>query len=325
MRALPDSANVFNDVIRYAEKNKPMAREPAPAANRPDPRPDGRILWRLGGWGVAAALALAAAAIASQSMNGNRRLDMAFAQADLPARPVATLTIPPPENQAEIKRLTAQVHQLAEDRARLSERVAGLEQQLGDLTGSIKLLAAAGPPEKTPPTPKPPATRAAADQLPVKPVVTTAITRPPAKPPAQLAKIASVESAARPPPEAGTPALDKIPLPSTHLAEIESAKSAAGKIESVESKQAKPSFAIALAGASSIAVARLQWAAVKANFGPLLGKLEPRAVNEGNGKTKRYRLLIGPLPSSAAAAKLCAPIIAAHALCQPARFTGEPL
>jgi SPOR domain len=88
---------------------------------------------------------------------------------------------------------------------------------------------------------------------------------------------------------------------------------------------AQPEFGIALAGASSIEVARLQWAAVKANFGPVIANLEPRAVSERRGAATHYRLVVGPLSTYTAAARLCERIVAAHAICQPVKFAGAPL
>jgi hypothetical protein len=53
--------------------------------------------------------------------------------------------------------------------------------------------------------------------------------------------------------------------------------------------------------------------------------LKPRAVSERRGAATHYRLVAGPLPSYSAAAKLCARIVAARAICQPVRYGGEAL
>lgn len=69
----------------------------------------------------------------------------------------------------------------------------------------------------------------------------------------------------------------------------------------------------------------MQWAAVKANFEPLIGDLKPHALHERRGAATHYRLIIGPLPTYTAAAKLCARLITARAICQPVKMAGEPL
>ena len=69
----------------------------------------------------------------------------------------------------------------------------------------------------------------------------------------------------------------------------------------------------------------MQWTAVKANFGPLIGDLKPHALHERRGTVSHYRLIIGPLPTYTAAAKLCARLIAARAICRPVKMAGEPL
>ena len=123
---------------------------------------DLRSLWRLTAWGGAAALALAAAVFASQTESGSQRL-AAFASADLPARPVATVKIPPHREQEwEIARLEAQLRTLTSDRDRLAERVASLEHNIEDITGSIKRQSAQtitpAPPTAATPVISPPAT-----------------------------------------------------------------------------------------------------------------------------------------------------------------------
>ena len=69
---------------------------------------------------------------------------------------------------------------------------------------------------------------------------------------------------------------------------------------------------------------RLQWLALKANYGPLLAGLRPSAAREQRGSVTHFRLVAGPLPNYAAAARLCARLNAAHAVCHAGKFAGEP-
>jgi hypothetical protein len=342
---LPDSANVFNDVIRRLEK-EPMAKEIAPREPATDEASGMRLLWRLAAWGGGAALALFVVAIASQTQTGSQRLALALAPVELPVRPVATVRVPPPEKpkDAETERLAAELRVLSADRDRLAARVSTLERQLDDMTGSIKRLAARPAPAPAPkerPAPSMPAT--------VSPLISplampklggpASWTRPasPTSAKAQAPETAEADAAepeaaepdaskAAPAPtepqmedaapaepqtkDAAAPALDKVPLPPVRIAAAE---------------PGKPQFGLALAGASSLELTRIQWTMLKANFEALLAGLEPRAVAEKRGKATHYQLLAGPLPSFTEATKLCARLIAAHASCRPVKFAGDPL
>ena len=121
-----------------------------------------RPLWRLFGWGGAATIALAAVALTSQTEAGSKRLQLALAFASEPGRTVAQIPPRTAEADAETKRLAAQVRDLAADRERLTARIAMLERNLEDMTGSIKQqseqLAAARAANTLPPAPSAPAT-----------------------------------------------------------------------------------------------------------------------------------------------------------------------
>jgi hypothetical protein len=250
---------------------------------------DLRALWRLTVWGSAAAVALAAAVFASQTDNGSQRVE-AVASADLPARPVATVKIPPNREQEwEIARLEAQLRTLTADRDRLAERVAGLEHNIEDITGSIKRQGAplAGP----------------------APTATAPVISPPGTTEAKQAEAAPSDTAAPPAAEATQEA---VPLPPVRVA-------------SLPPEPPKLEYGVALASSSNLDVLHMQWSALKANFGPLLGGLRPIAAREQRGAVTHYRLVLGPLPNAAAATKLCARLTAAHAPCHAGKFTGDPL
>jgi hypothetical protein len=64
---------------------------------------------------------------------------------------------------------------------------------------------------------------------------------------------------------------------------------------------------------------------VKANFGPQLSGLYPRAVVSNRQGSSSYRLLAGPLPNNATAAQVCAHFITNRITCRTVRFEGERL
>jgi hypothetical protein len=87
----------------------------------------------------------------------------------------------------------------------------------------------------------------------------------------------------------------------------------------------KAELGIDLGGAHNMEVLGARWAAVKANFGPLLTGLHPLVAHDKRGGAAEYRLLVGPLPNAAAAARLCAHFSAARVTCRQAKFDGEQI
>jgi hypothetical protein len=284
--------------------------ELAPREPRPG-RIDMRALWRLTGWGVTAALALGVLAITTQTYTGSQQLKLALTPPEMPVRKVTVLNVPPsapPANIAEIARLQAEVNVLAADRDRLAARLASLERNLDDLTGSIKHLTAppAAAPEPAPKAAEPAATAAPSP----KPAEPAAAAQPPPKPAApETVAVPATPPIDAPPAVAPTAAASTVPMPPERVAAL----------------PPKPEFGIALAGASNVALLHMQWAAIKANFGPLIGDLKPHALHDRRGNVSHYRLIIGPLPTYTAAAKLCSRLIAARAVCRPVKMAGEPL
>lgn len=273
-------------------------------------RRDMRALWRLCSWGGSAAIALAAVAITSQTEIGGERLALALANANEPVRAIAIVEAPPRAivNDAETQRLAAQVRALTADRDQLTARIAGLERNLDDMTGSIKrqtAQAAATTPPADPPAPAPRAPD------PAPPVI------------APLAMPAISDTAvpwtAPPQAQAAAPAPEAVPLPPIRIAAAPASQPAAAPLP------AKPEFGVDLGGAPNVEVLRTHWAAVKANYGPLLAGLSPVAAHDRRPGSTAYRLVAGPLPNAAAAARLCARFAAARAACRPAKFDGERL
>jgi hypothetical protein len=97
-----------------------------------------RPFWRLFGWGGAATMALAAAALASQTDTGSKRLQLALGLNNEPVQAVAQIPPRAAETDAETRYLAAQLSELAADRERLNKRIAMLERNLEDMTGSIQ-------------------------------------------------------------------------------------------------------------------------------------------------------------------------------------------
>jgi len=284
-----------------------------------------RTAWRVLGWGGAATLALAAVAYIGQTDAGSKRLQLALAMVSEPARvinePVRVVAqIPPPSNDAETQRLAAQVRDLAADRERLTARIAMLERNLADMTGSIKKqseqLAAARAAATPPPMPSAPATT---------PVVVAAPPPPapalPALTPLAMPKVnESAAGWAASTPQTAEAAPEQIPLPPVRVAAAPASEPAA------EPPPTKLEYGVDLGAATSLEALRIHWAAVKANYGPLLVGLHPLATQHTKTPTGvTYRLVAGPLPDIGAATQLCARFPVTRTGCRAAKFTGLQL
>jgi hypothetical protein len=159
---------------------------------------DGRALWRIGSWGVAAVGAVVLAVLANQSSLGWRRDHVAAADLAHQSQQLQALT---KESQNETRRLASAIDTLNGDRDRLVSRITVLEQGLDSVTGAIarqsaasKPIAPVSPAMTTPlpapadgASPQPNPAQAAAPA--VSPVATTASSPPAAdKPRAEAAK-----------------------------------------------------------------------------------------------------------------------------------------
>jgi hypothetical protein len=112
---------------------------------------------------------------------------------------------------------------------------------------------------------------------------------------------------------------EAVPLPPARVA-------AAAQASEPEPAPANPvEFGLDLGGAATIDGVHQRWITVKANFGPLLNGMYPVAAHERRTGSTGYRLVVGPLPNSAAASSLCAHFTAARTACRSAKFDGEQI
>ena len=86
----------------------------------------------------------------------------------------------------------------------------------------------------------------------------------------------------------------------------------------------RTSYGVDLGGAASVTVAKAQWAALKANFGPILIGMRPVAVrNHRFLTTGSFRLVAGRVRSWAAAKRVCALMARQQFACEPVKFEGD--
>lgn len=295
------------------------------------------------GWGLSAAAALAAVAVLSQTQTGSERLVLAISGA---LNPVVAATPDPAqvaavprdaESEAETQRLAAQLRELTLDRDRLAARLASLERQLDDVTGSIdRQRAVAAPPAETPASV--PEARA--------PEPESAAAEPLASTPFEVAPDLSPKIAAIAPPVGQPPhTIDPLAMPAAQeipLSWSEPAKQAEAaptrvvvpmppvRVAAVAAGRRappppRPEFGVDIGGSLSTHSLAGRWAEVKASYGPLLNGMHPAILRDRQFGHAPFRLLIGPLPNVIAAARLCAQLSVGGFDCRPVQFDDRQL
>ncbi|MGH6769415.1 MAG: hypothetical protein ACRECO_10405 [Xanthobacteraceae bacterium] len=114
---------------------------------------------RLATWGTAAAIALLIAVLTATTDIGTKRLANSVAKSSERADPPpVAVPVPDPaqvarlaETENETRRLSEAIRTLSSDRERLLERIASLERNLDDVTGSIQRQAQPRAPPAPPP------------------------------------------------------------------------------------------------------------------------------------------------------------------------------
>jgi len=291
---------------------------------------DRRALWRLASWGVASVCAVAAAMTVVHYAGGRERDRMAEI-----SRQSQQLQAIEHETKTENRRLAAAIDTLNSDRDRLFARVTVVEQSLDSVTGALArpsstswpksgaapivstpaIVASATPtPTATsaPPVPKPPMTTAA--QLPPLPA---AKIEPAPEPEAKATTSESPHPQPHEEAQFGPLAVASLAPPTPEATETATAEKIVRPVE----------FGIDLGSANSVEGLRAVWRGALKKVPDLVGSLQPLiVVREGqNGLGMRLHLVAGPLNDAAAAAKLCASLIASHHRCETALFDGQRL
>ncbi|MEX0752504.1 MAG: hypothetical protein WD073_06210 [Xanthobacteraceae bacterium] len=275
-----------------------------------DYRFDHRSLIRLTTWGAGAAVALIIAALTSITSTGSQRIGnvrVALTGSGAPSQvTTARLTQPPANGEAERRGLTEALRLLAADRDRLLNRVASLERNFDDMTGSIKRQA------EQPPLPQIPNWQPHADKTsPETPTAAAPITN--AATPASSTALAALEQDV---PEWLADRQEFWPRASVAF-DIASAPAAAAT---------RTEFGVDIGGGSDLEEVRALWNAARAKHSRLLAGLHPIiALREARTGGLEIRLIVGPLANASAAAKLCARFGAADVMCSTSPFDGQRL
>lgn len=319
-------------------------------------------------WGLTAAGALAVAVLAAQSQIGERRVAAAATTpvaASVPGEAVREAAnqavLRAFEAEREAKRLAETVRALQADRDTLAGRIAKLESQIEDLTGSVAAIQAAK---------RSPAGSDLGDLMAVPPSAAAGTFRPPAgAEPARpaLAPVASADPRTLPPIEAADPVTTATVPPAVASAPEEpGAASVAGTVAGMppseiplprpnpnaqtlaaraatqgEATAATPApapvpaapepgkrFAIEIGGPNSIDSLRGLWAKVRdSQAGEFLTEVKPAIALRDGGKPGlvEMRLVAGPVASALAASRLCASVAIAGVACRATSYDGQML
>jgi hypothetical protein len=240
-------------------------------------------LRRLSVWGGTAACALLVAALASRSPVGLERITLAL-NGGGDQQAAAT---PPFDAQAATERLAEAVRGLAANDAEIKTKLASVEQDMDDVTGSVsKQLAAAQTAS---------AARRAEDGPTV--IATATQTAAMAAPDSPSRAAAVMLAAIQPPADATLPA-----IPGAQ-------------------------FGVDIGSGLTIQALRVRWIAIRSTHPELFAGLQPViSVKEvPHGNRVELRLVAGPIAQPAAATQLCATLSALGQFCQPTFFDGQRL
>lgn len=246
-------------------------------------------------WTIAALGAISAAGLVYIWRDGR-----APVQPSVAMTPPAPQVVINPQSEREINRLNDAVRVLASERDRLATRLEQLERSVGDITASI-------PQKKAPPPP-------VADE----PLA------PPTAPPVQVLTPPNPEP--RPqghnqlmPPQTNTTVAPAMPPVAANDANPPSSAE--------PTNTTRTEFGIDLGGEKTVDGLRARWATLRGNHGSTLDGLRPLiSVKEGQkAGTVELRLVAGPLPNAADAARVCARLQTKAVPCIPTVFDGQRL
>lgn len=238
-------------------------------------------------WGGAAAAALALAVLSMRGNVGTERLAAIFAASRPP------VTAPKFDAEAETRRLADAVRNLAIDNERLKSRLAAVEHNMEDVTGSVgKQIEAAD------------AARRAAEGPTVANTASVTV----------ATMTADLSAPASAPTMAGGSAAPAA-APSQSLQDIAPAL------------QPQIAYGVDIGSGLTIQTLRLRWNALRTAHAQLFAGLEPIVSVRETPRANRVelRLVVGPLPEAGAAQELCASLVPFGLFCQPTMYDGQRL
>jgi hypothetical protein len=277
-------------------------------------------LWRQAGWGLAAVAAVFVAVLSSRDELAVQRITTLLVSLNV-------LPAPPQPHQFDAESAARQLAQavrgLVSDRDRLATRLAALERDMEDMTGSVKKQIEAAKTAKSEPPPWPdsapallmtPADVAAMVKAVSPAPAAAAAADPPQNQPAGQASNQPVVEATADPPSSN--------LPSSNPPAVAAAPSAA----ETPRPTAMP-YGADIGTASTMKALNLRWKWLRSAHPAIFDGLQPLVSVRQNPHSSRteLHLLVGPYANAEAATQFCDFIVPYHLTCQPAMFDGSRL
>jgi hypothetical protein len=293
-----------------------------------------REFFRLFVWGMVAAASLTLAIFAAWTEAGSDRARHAALQLREVVMP-SGIKPARPLDAVEGRKLAETVRVLTADRERLLARIAALENNVDDMTGSIRRVERAARPVPTtieqpfsPVTAMPPQPPA-----PAKPQPVLAAALPAQAPPAVSAPPPPAAAAplSRPPAEQVTASINAQHNGQDN-AQDQTQDATPAAPETTPAQAATPpnrvtrrQFGLDLGGASSEEALRPVWTTALRRHNALLQSLRPLVLSreQPRGVGIEYRLIAGPIGNAAKAARYCAAITGTGGVCQPTMYEGQ--
>ena len=279
-----------------AKKQDVKAAPKRKAAKKPF---DFQRLRRMALWAIAALCAVALAGLTSRSEAGAERLAVVLASLRGQSAP------PPFDPRVETRKLANGLRALSADNEQLRSQLSAVarhtdavEHHVDDVAGSLGRQIEAVKAEAEAPRP--------ADT-------------PPAAPASATPGVTSTTAAPAP-----LPATSPTPLPPAPP--IGSQKPSPAKPTVPNSSSLEPNqYGVDIGSAVSVAALQARWTEIRAAHPQLFQGLTAMVVTRGTPQSDRseLRLVLGPLPNSDAAARLCTSLAPYRVFCQPTGFDRQ--
>jgi hypothetical protein len=297
-----------------------------------------REFFRIFVWGMVAAVSLTIAIFAGATEAGSDRARHAALQLREVVMP-SGIKPARPLDAVEGRKLAETVRVLTADRERLLARIAALENNVDDMTGSIKRVERAARPVPTtieqpfspmtalPPQPPAPArpqpVLAAAPPAQAPPAVSVPppvpAAAPPSRPPAEQVTV-SINAQHNGRDNAQDQTQDQMQDAAPAAPETTPAQAA-----TPPSRVTRRQFGLDLGGSASEDALRQVWTTALRRHNALLQNLRPLVLSreQPRGGGVEYRLIAGPIGNAAKAARYCAAITGTGGICQPTMYDGQ--
>ena len=265
-------------------------------------------LWRQAGWGLAAVAAVFVAVLSSRD-------ELAMQRASALLVSLNVLPAPAPKHQfdaeAAARQLAQAVRSLVDDRDRLATRLATLERDMEDMTGSVKKQIEAVKAARSEPPPWPDT----APPVPMTPADVAVMVK--------TVSPAAAAAAAADPPSSTKPDVEAV-------AEQPSSSAPAVAVSAAPADAAQPAatpYGADIATASTMKALHIRWKWLRSAHPAIFDGLQPLVSVKQNPHTNRteLHLVVGPYSNAEAATQFCDFIVPYHLTCQPAMFDGSRL